>query len=86
MKISLILSTVLSASPKVYDLHMENKTGGSAALLIRGGNAGDTVNITGKKPDGSYYLDSGSLRGYLEVYNGRAIFSFDGFVITPSPY
>jgi flagellar hook-associated protein 1 FlgK len=60
-----------------YDLHMENKTGGSAALLIRGGNAGDTVNITGKKPDGSYYLDSGSLRGYLDVYNGRGAFAHD---------
>lgn len=60
-----------------YDLHIENKTGGSADLLIREGNAGATVNITGKKPDGSYYLDSGSLRGYLDVYNGRGVYAHE---------
>lgn len=60
-----------------YDLHVENKTGGSADLLIREGKAGATVNITGQKADGSYYLDCGSLRGYLDVYNGRGVYAHE---------
>ncbi|MDE7279819.1 MAG: hypothetical protein K2N26_08865 [Oscillospiraceae bacterium] len=60
-----------------YDLHVEHKTGGDPTLLIRNGDAGATVNITGKKADGSYYLDSGSLRGYLDVYNGRGVYAHD---------
>lgn len=60
-----------------YDLHVEHKTGGDPELLIRSGNAGTTFNITGKRADGSYYLDSGSLRGYLDVYNGRGAYAHD---------
>lgn len=60
-----------------HDLHVEHKTGGAADTLIRGGNAGATVNITGKSENGSYYLDSGSLRGYLDVYNGRGAYAHE---------
>ena len=60
-----------------YDLHVEYKTGGDPTLLIRNGDAGATVNITGQKADGSYYLNSGSLRGYLDVYNGRGVYAHD---------
>ncbi len=71
------ITETLLDSKDWYDLHMEHKTGGAADLLIRGGNAGDTVNITGKRADGSYYLDSGSLRGYLDVYNGRGRYAHE---------
>lgn len=71
------ITETLRDSNEWYKLHVEHKTGGSSELLIREGNAGDTFNITGKKADGSYYLDSGSLRGYLDVYNGRGVYAHD---------
>lgn len=58
-------------------LHVENKTGGLPELLIRSGAAGETVNITGKDGSGTYWLNSGSLRGYLDVYNGRGIYAHE---------
>ncbi|MCM1024105.1 MAG: flagellar basal body protein [Prevotella sp.] len=61
-----------------YDLHVANGTGGIPELLVRGGAAGETVNISGKTPAGDYLLDSGSLRGYLDVYNGRGIYAHAG--------
>lgn len=58
-----------------YDLHVSHGTGGIPDLLVRSGAAGSTVNISGKNPAGDYMLDSGSLRGYLDIYNGRSIYA-----------
>ncbi|MDE6599593.1 MAG: hypothetical protein K2K34_05880, partial [Oscillospiraceae bacterium] len=59
------------------DLHVANKTGGLPELLIRSGAAGETFNITGRDGTGAYWLNSGSLRGYLDVYNGRGIYAHE---------
>ena len=58
-------------------LHVENQTGGLPELLIRSGAAGETANITGRDGSGTYWLNSGSLRGYLDVYNGRGIYAHE---------
>ena len=58
-----------------YDLNVQFGTGGDEQLLVRSGNAGATVDITGKNDKGEYILDTGSLRGSLDVYNGRGIFA-----------
>lgn len=62
-----------------YELNVKYGTGGNAALLVRAHKddaaIGGTVNITDKNTDGLYKLDSGSLRGYLDVYNGRGIYA-----------
>lgn len=60
-----------------YKLHVENQTGGIPELLVRGGAAGETVNISGKDASGTYLLNSGALRGYLDVYNGRSIYAHE---------
>lgn len=63
-----------------YDMNVDKSTGGDSQKLIRefAKDLGiKTINITGKRPDGSYYLDSGSLRGFLDVYNGRGQFADD---------
>ena len=71
------ITEVLLDKDDWYDLHVKNATGGDPTLLIRNGDAGATVNITGQRADGSYYLNSGSLRGYLDVYNGRGEYAHD---------
>ncbi len=58
-----------------YDMNVQFGTGGNEQILVRSGNAGATVDITGKDAKGEYILDSGSLRGSLDVYNGRGIFA-----------
>ncbi len=61
-----------------YDLNIKHGTEGMCDLLVRQGFAGDTVNITGKNADGiGYILDQGSLRGYLDVYNGRGFYAHE---------
>lgn len=44
--------------------------GGSSDEYVRANG----VDITGKNDKGEYFLDTGSLRGYLDVYNGQGIF------------
>lgn len=60
-----------------YDLNVKYETGGNTQLLVRNDKAGDTINITGDGGlgTGKQLLDSGSLRGYLDVYNGRGEFA-----------
>lgn len=58
-----------------YDMNVQFGTGGNEQILVRNGNAGATVDITGKNDKGEYILDSGSLRGSLDVYNGRGIYA-----------
>ena len=58
-----------------YDMNVQFGTGGNEQILVRNGNAGATVDITGKNGKGEYILDSGSLRGSLDVYNGRGIYA-----------
>jgi len=58
-----------------YDMNVQFGTGGNEQILVRNGNAGATVDITGKNAKGEYILDSGSLRGSLDVYNGRGIYA-----------
>ncbi|MDE7290035.1 MAG: hypothetical protein K2N71_11140, partial [Oscillospiraceae bacterium] len=63
-----------------YKLHLENGTGGDAQTLLRSGEAGKTLNITGGRYGNAVpqYLERGSLRGLLDVYNGRGDFADDG--------
>ena len=58
-----------------FDLSIKNDVGSDKQLLVRSGAAGATVNISGKDNNGEYILDSGSLRGSLDVFNGRGIFA-----------
>lgn len=58
-----------------YDMNVQFGTGGNEQILVRNGNAGATVDITGKNAKGEYILDAGSLRGSLDVYNGRGIYA-----------
>ncbi|MBQ8786259.1 MAG: flagellar hook-associated protein FlgK [Oscillospiraceae bacterium] len=69
------IATTLRDKDEWYDLNVKFDTGGKSQFLVREGNAGDTVNITGKDNKGAYLLDSGSLRGSADVYNGRGIFT-----------
>lgn len=60
-----------------HKLHVDNGTGGDAQVLLRSGEAGKTLNITGGR-DGNatpQYLEKGSLRGILDIYNGRGKFA-----------
>ena len=72
-----------------YNLHISNRTGGNGQDLVRmamkeyigmKGEDLDVVNITGQRSNGSQYLDSGSLRGYLDVFNGRGVYADDAYV------
>lgn len=58
-----------------FDLSVKNNVGSDKQLLVRNGAAGATVNISGKDGNGEYILDSGSLRGSIDVFNGRGIFA-----------
>lgn len=67
----------LKTEDEWHMLHDEYGTGGDVQFLIRNEKAGPTLNITGG-PDGRStpkYLERGSLRGLLDVYNGRGVFS-----------
>ena len=70
-----VIATDLKDKDEWYNLNVDHQTGGDSQILIRGGNAGATQNITGTDDNGEYYLDTGSLRGYLDVYNGRGIYA-----------
>lgn len=69
------ITTTLYTKDEWYDLNVQYGTGGNEQLLVRNGYAGDTTDITGKDDKGEYILDTGSLRGSLDVYNGRGIFA-----------
>ncbi len=71
------ISTNLYNKDQWYDLNVQYATGGNEQLLVRNGYAGDTVDISGTGDNGAYLLDTGSLRGSLDVYNGRGIFAED---------
>ena len=58
-----------------FDLSIKNDVGSDKQLLVRSGAAGATVNISGKDANGEYILDTGSLRGSLDVFNGRGIYA-----------
>lgn len=60
-----------------HKLHEDNGTGGDAQVLLRSGEAGKTLNITGGRYGKAtpQYLEKGSLRGLLDVYNGRGDFA-----------
>ncbi|MCH5192563.1 MAG: hypothetical protein J1F11_01275 [Oscillospiraceae bacterium] len=71
-----------------YELHVANGTNGNGQDLVRKalkeyvglrGEDIDLTNITGKRGAGSYYLDSGSLRGYLDMYNGRGAYADNAY-------
>lgn len=60
-----------------HKLHVDNGTGGDSQVLLRSGEAGKTLNITGGKYGKAtpQYLENGSLRGILDIYNGRGDFA-----------
>ena len=57
-----------------YKMNTDNATGGDSSILVRDLLKGNTVNITGQDVRGNNYLNSGALRGYLDMYNGRDLF------------
>lgn len=69
------ITTTLRNKDEWYDLNVQFATGGNEQLLVRNGHAGATVDITGKNAKGEYFLDTGSLRGSLDVFNGRGLFA-----------
>lgn len=69
------ITSTLYNKDEWFDLSTKNNTGSDKQLLVRSGKAGATVNISGKDGNGEYLLDTGSLRGSLDVYNGRGIFA-----------
>ena len=69
------ITSTLYNKDEWFDLSTKNNTGSDKQLLVRSGLAGATVNISGKDGNGEYLLDTGSLRGSLDVYNGRGIFA-----------
>ncbi len=77
-KMEFIISNTLYERDDWYDLNIQNKTGGNCELLVRKGQAGEVTNITGKDESGQFYLlSSGSMRGYLDVYNGRGGYAYE---------
>ncbi len=58
-----------------YDLNVENNAGGDVQSMVREGLAGTTFDFSGKNANGKHYLDTGTLRGMLDMYNGRGIFA-----------
>lgn len=58
-----------------YDMNVANGTGGDSKTLVRNGDAGKVFDFTGKDPNKNFYLNTGSLRGMLSMYNGRGLFS-----------
>ncbi len=79
------ISEKLMDRDKWYALNIKYGTEGMCDMLVREGLAGNTVNISGTNEDGiGYKLSSGSLRGYLDVYNGRGIYAHEK-VFTNAP-
>lgn len=69
-----------------YDMHVKNGTGGDAQMLVRKsmrepigiyGEQVKTFDFSGKRASGTAYLTTGSLRGLLDVYNGRKTYADD---------
>lgn len=71
------ITSTLRDEDEWYALNIAHQTGGDSQVLIRGNydDVGETVNISGEIQGEGYILDTGSLRGYLDVYNGRGIFA-----------
>lgn len=68
----------LKDSDEWYKLNKKLETGGDAQVLLRSEEyKGELLNITGGVDGRSVpqYLDTGSLRGLLDVYNGRGDFA-----------
>lgn len=74
-----------------YEMNLAGKTSGDSSELIRKILRGETegmedlkeikgmfdtiVDVTGKDVHGKQYISSGSLRGFLDMYNGRGLFT-----------
>ncbi len=56
-----------------YEMNVKSNTGGDPMILVRNGEAGKTIDITGLNHNELPYLSSGSLRGLLDMYNGKGI-------------
>ena len=69
------ITTTLKDKTEWYDLNVLHQTGGDAQILIRKDLAGPTIGINDEKGKGDYLLDTGSLRGYLDVFNGRGLYA-----------
>lgn len=70
----------LKSQDEWYKLHTSIGTGGDAQVLLRSDMyQGELLDITGGRGGRAIprYLDSGSLRGLLDVYNGRGSFAND---------
>ncbi|MBD5141192.1 MAG: hypothetical protein HDT25_07255 [Ruminococcus sp.] len=68
----------LKSQDEWYKLHTAVGTGGDAQVLLRSDMyKGELLDITGGRSGRAIpqYLDSGSLRGLLDVYNGRGTFA-----------
>ncbi|MDE6709748.1 MAG: hypothetical protein K2J76_04585 [Oscillospiraceae bacterium] len=68
----------LKSQDEWYKLHTSIGTGGDAQVLLRSDMyQGELLDITGGRSGRAIpqYLDSGSLRGLLDVYNGRGTFA-----------
>ncbi len=76
-ELELVISKNLMVEEDWYRLNVDHGTGGNSELVVRNfpDDVGGTMNVTDKNTDGVYKLDSGSLRGYLDVYNGRGIYA-----------
>lgn len=72
-KLEFVICKELMKKEEWYNLNVEHGTGGNTELIVRNfkDEVGGWFNISDKNTDGIYKLDSGSLRGYLDVYNGR---------------
>lgn len=72
-KLEFVICKELRKKDEWYNLNIEHGTGGNTELIVRDfkDEVGGWFNISDRNTDGIYKLDSGSLRGYLDVYNGR---------------
>lgn len=67
----------LKTKEEWHKLHDKYATGGNVQYLIRSGGATDRIlNITGGREGRATpkLLDTGTLRGFLDVYNGRGLY------------
>lgn len=72
-----IFSKDLMKKDEWEELNTRYGTGGDNELIVRRypDDVGGTASISDKNTDGIYKLQNGSLRGYLDVYNGRGIYA-----------
>lgn len=72
-----VMSKSLLEEDDWYELNVKYGVGGDTELIVRNNpdDVGGTISISDKNTDDIYKLDSGSLRGYLDVYNGRGIYA-----------